>query len=158
MKKEKRYYVAYGSNLNIEQMAYRCPGAKIIGTSEIPNYRLLFKGSGTGAYLTIEPSEGRKVPVAVWEVTKWDECALDRYEGYPRFYYKKEIELPVKPDQGGRTTRRKVFVYIMDETRRCGIPSRYYIETCLDGYKDFGFDTDFLFEALGDTMDAMESE
>lgn len=51
---EKRYYIAYGSNLNIRQMRMRCPGARIMGTSEIEDYELLFKGSQTGAYLTIE--------------------------------------------------------------------------------------------------------
>ena len=61
---EKRYYIAYGSNLNIPQMRMRCPGARIIGTSVIEGYRLLFKGSRTGSYLTIEPQEGASVPVA----------------------------------------------------------------------------------------------
>ena len=51
----KRYYIAYGSNLNVQQMRWRCPGARIIGTSEMKDYRLLFKGSKTGSYLTIEP-------------------------------------------------------------------------------------------------------
>ena len=51
----KRYYLAYGSNLNIRQMRYRCPGAKPIGITAIPDYQLLYKGSKTGAYLTIEP-------------------------------------------------------------------------------------------------------
>ena len=41
----KRYYIAYGSNLNIDQMSYRCPGAKVVGTSKIPDFELLFKGS-----------------------------------------------------------------------------------------------------------------
>ena len=50
---EKRYYVAYGSNLNVRQMRMRCPYARIIGTSVIPNYRLMFKGSKTGSYLTM---------------------------------------------------------------------------------------------------------
>ena len=87
----KRYYIAYGSNLNVQQMRWRCPGARIIGTSELKNYRLLFKGSKTGSYLTIEPEVGCTVPVAVWEVTDQDELALDRYEGYPSFYYKTEM-------------------------------------------------------------------
>ena len=39
---EKRYYIAYGSNLNIAQMRVRCPQARIIGTSEIKDYELLF--------------------------------------------------------------------------------------------------------------------
>lgn len=28
---KKRYYIAYGSNLSTEQMAFRTPDAKIIG-------------------------------------------------------------------------------------------------------------------------------
>ena len=68
-KMKKRYYIAYGSNLNIRQMRMRCPSARIIGTSEIPDYELLFKGSKTGSYLTIESKEGSRVPVAAWEVS-----------------------------------------------------------------------------------------
>ena len=49
----KRYYLAYGSNLNIAQMQFRCPDATVVGTAVIPDYELLFKGSLTGAYLTI---------------------------------------------------------------------------------------------------------
>ena len=41
-------------------------GARIIGTSELQDYRLLFKGSKTGSYLTVEPKKGCTVPVAVW--------------------------------------------------------------------------------------------
>ena len=41
----KRFYIAYGSNLNLPQMRGRCPGATIVGTAVIENYRLLFKGS-----------------------------------------------------------------------------------------------------------------
>jgi hypothetical protein len=39
-------------------MKMRCPGAKIVGTSEIKDYQLLFKGSKTGSYLTIEKCDG----------------------------------------------------------------------------------------------------
>lgn len=66
---DKRYYIAYGSNLNVQQMRWRCPGARIIGTSELQDYRLLFKGSKTGSYLTVEPKKGCTVPVAVWDMT-----------------------------------------------------------------------------------------
>ena len=52
---EKRYYLAYGSNLNVRQMKLRCPTARIVGTATIEGYRLMFKGSKTGSYLTIEP-------------------------------------------------------------------------------------------------------
>ena len=111
---KKKYYIAYGSNLNIRQMRFRCPGAKPIGISAIPDYELLFKGSKTGAYLTIEPKDGGLVPVAVWEVTADDEKHLDIYEGYPNFYYKKEVCLPVKL-ASGKTKKLTAFVYIMHE-------------------------------------------
>ena len=144
---EKRYYIAYGSNLNIRQMRMRCSSARIIGTSEIKDYELLFKGSQTGAYLTIEPKEGAKVPVAVWSVTDADEGALDRYEGFPTFYYKKEMELPIKGIKSGMIRNRKCFVYIMHEERSIGIPSLSYVKVCLEGYISFGFDEHFLAEA-----------
>ena len=144
----KRYYIAYGSNMNIPQMRMRCPGARIIGTSVIEDYQLLFKGSKTGSYLTIEPMEGAEVPVVIWEVTESDEKALDRYEGYPNFYYKKEMTLDIKGVRTGKVRRRDAFVYIMHEERELGIPSWYYVNTCLDGYRAFGFDEKYLFDAI----------
>ena len=144
----KRYYIAYGSNLNIPQMRMRCPGARIIGTSVIEDYQLLFKGSKTGSYLTIEPMEDAEVPVVIWEVTETDEKALDRYEGYPNFYYKKEMTLDIKGIRTGKVRRRDAFAYIMHEERELGIPSWYYVNTCLDGYRAFGFDEKYLFDAI----------
>lgn len=137
-----KYYLAYGSNLNIKQMAYRCPNAKPVGKAVIKGYQLLFKGSKTGAYLTIEKAENSSVPVAVWEVTDDDEKRLDVYEGCPNFYYKTEMEVTIK--------RRKVkaFVYIMHENRKIGIPSASYVSTCAVGYSDFGFSLKYLENAL----------
>ncbi len=138
----KRYYLAYGSNLNIEQMQWRCPTAKVVGTVVLPDYELLFKGSMTGAYLTIEKKENSSVPMAVWEVEAEDEKALDRYEGYPHFYYKKDLELT------NEEKRIKAFVYIMHEDMALGLPTKAYVETCLAGYKAFGFDKKILLEAI----------
>ena len=144
----KKYYVAYGSNLNVRQMLIRCPNARIVGTSKIPNYELLFKGSKTGSYLTIEPKIGSSVPVGVWRVNNTDENALDRYEGFPKFYYKMEMELPIIGIRSGKIRNRAAFVYVMHEDRPFGIPSLYYVETCLEGYRNFGFDKDVLFQAI----------
>ena len=44
-----RRYIAYGSNLNRGQMALRCPDAKVVGTGEIKDYELLFRGNRNGA-------------------------------------------------------------------------------------------------------------
>lgn len=137
------YYLAYGSNLNEEQMMWRCPGAEKIGTAMIPGYRLMFKGSKTGSYLTIEQDAECEVPVGVWRVTGGDIEALDRYEGYPTFYYKKSLILPCSDGK-----QHRAFVYIMHEDRPLGLPGRWYVDTCLRGYRDFGFDPEYLDEAI----------
>ena len=140
---KKKYYLAYGSNLNVRQMRYRCPTAKPIGITAIPDYELLYKGSKTGSYLTIEKKKGSLVPIAVWEVTAADEKRLDAYEGYPNFYYKKEMKLPVRL-ANGKTKKLTAFIYIMHEERELGCPSLAYIRTCKEGYRNFGFDVKYL--------------
>ena len=154
----KRYYIAYGSNLNVKQMKMRCPGATILGTTKLKNYELLFKGSKTGSYLTIEKKEGSTVPVVIWEVTESDEKALDRYEGYPIFYYKKEMKLQYKGIRTGKRRTVNAFVYIMHEENPVGVPSIYYIKTCIDGYDTFYFDKNILINAYKKSMEMCSDE
>ena len=73
----KRLYIAYGSNLNLRQMAMRCPTAQLVGTGEVRDYELQFKGAPYGAFATIGPKDGASVPVAVWSLRSRDEKALD---------------------------------------------------------------------------------
>ena len=78
---KKQLYIAYGSNINLEQMAYRCPHSKVLGTAEIKDYELEFRGVAT-----IVPSKGESVPVLIWELDNRDLPTLNKYEGYPSFY------------------------------------------------------------------------
>jgi hypothetical protein len=96
---------------------------------------------------TIEPDSDRSVPVLLWDIKPADEIPLDRYEGYPVCYYKREISLPVRRAKSGRTVQTNSFVYIMQEKRRLGEPTPRYFWTCVLGYRSFGFDPEFLFEA-----------
>ena len=121
----KRLYIAYGSNLNVRQMKTRCPNAKILGTAKLKGWELLFKGSKSGSYLTIEEKENGIVPVVIWEVSESDEKALDRYEGYPTFYYKKDIKVQYKDIRTGNRRTVTVFAYIMHEERQIGVPKPF---------------------------------
>lgn len=141
VEKMSRYYMAYGSNLNMRQMGYRCPDAKAVGTMELEGFRLAFKGSRTGSYLTIDEQEGYSVPIGLWSVSERDERNLDRYEGYPTFYRKEEVDL------GGGDVG---FIYIMNGCKY-GMPTKMYVETCIEGYADFGFDFNVLLDAIHDT-------
>ncbi len=143
----KRYYIAYGSNLNVRQMKMRCPDATVLGTANLKGWELLFKGSMTGSYLTIERNGNGSVPVVIWEVTGSDEAALDRYEGYPNFYYKKNIKVRYKGIRTGLRRTVDAFIYIMHEDRPIGVPSTRYMMTCLEGYDTFYFDRSALLAA-----------
>ena len=137
-----RLYIAYGSNLNLPQMAHRCPTAKVVGASEVKGYELLFRGGRHGAVATIEPKEDSSVPVLLWKIRPQDEVALDRYEGYPSFYRKEmmEVELHGKPVGA--------MVYVMNDGREFGAPSDYYLGVIAEGYESAGFDTEFLDAAV----------
>jgi len=146
-----KLYVAYGSNLNKDQMRCRCPGAKFVGTGVIADYELQFKGSSPrGAHATIAPKEGATVPVGVWTIQKSDEEHLDNYEGYHKkgyCYYDKEL-IPVKMDDG-----RSIYgmVYIMDQQKGFGYPCASYYYTVSQGYRDCGLDMGVLEQALLDS-------
>ena len=63
LKGKQRLYIAYGSNLNLEQMAFRCPTAKVVGKSELKDYELLFRGGRRGAvvpFLFLHQPSGRE--------------------------------------------------------------------------------------------------
>lgn len=156
--KMKRYYIAYGSNLNVPQMRFRCPAATVLGTAKLKGWELLFKGSKTGSYLTIEECESGEVPVVIWEVTAEDEAALNVYEGFPTFYYKKEFRLKCKGIRTGRMRTVTAFAYIMHEDRPVGIPSDRYMQTCLEGYDTFYFDKAVLWESYNKCKELIENE
>lgn len=155
---EKRYYIAYGSNLNVRQMKMRCPTATVCGTSKLDGWTLLFKGSKTGFYLTIEKEQDSTLPVVIWEVTEADEKALDRYEGYPDFYYKKELKVRYKGIRTGRYKTVTAFVYIMHENRPIGVPTDMYLLTCMEGYDTFYFDPAPLLTAYVKATEVCQNE
>lgn len=87
----RKLYVAYGSNLNLEQMAYRCPSATILGTGLLNNWELIYRGSAVNSHATIRRKQGASVPVLLWEISPSDENRLDMYEGYPHYYFKQNV-------------------------------------------------------------------
>ena len=116
-------------------MGHRCPYAVPVGVTEIYGYRLLFKKSKTGCYATIEQDANESVPAVVWLLSEFDELLLDRYEGCPRYYYKKQFQLPVWNLDGHRMKKLKTcMAYILHEERQLGCPSHEYFDLLADGY------------------------
>lgn len=146
-----RLYVAYGSNLNLEQMARRCPYAVPLGPAELTGYRLLFRGGKGSAVATVEPQEGSSVPVLLWEITPRCEEALDCYEGWPRLYRKETVTVSF----GGKPM--EVMVYIMN-SGRLGTPGKSYYDCIAEGYKTAGFEVGILYEAFCNSRSLAEQE
>ena len=145
---EKPLYFAYGSNINLDQMRYRCPDATVYGQAVLDNYDLRFRGSGVA---TVEPKEGACVYGLLWELTDKCEASLDRYEGYPNFYHK--TVLPVTLD--GEEVH--AMVYIMDLAMPAGLPSTMYYDIVEKGYRDCGLDPAYLQAALKTSMERVYS-
>lgn len=143
----ERFYIAYGSNLNLTQMARRCPTAEVAGQAILKNWRLMFRGANGSAVATIERSLGYYVPVLVWKLRPQDEQALDRYEGWPYLYRKETLRIILNDRQ------ISAMAYIMNEENHpYGVPSSGYLETIMIGYKSAGFDESILHQAANESM------
>lgn len=136
-----KIYLAYGSNLNLQQMSRRCPYASVLGTTTLEGYELLFRGYHESAVATVEPKEGSSVPVLLWQTTDFDELCLDRYEGFPHLYRKENITVEFE----GKEV--EAYIYIMNDGRPINSPSCGYYTTIREGYIDCGFDINFLKES-----------
>lgn len=137
------YYFAYGSNLNLIQMFYRCRDSEIIGDTVLENYRLVFKGSKDSlGYLTIEPCKGASVPIGIFKISPRDELMLDLYEGVPTLYCKKRMSVSYNSEEING------LIYIMNHEYGYHTPSDKYIEVCKDGYTYFDFNPAVIEEAL----------
>ena len=137
---KKQLYIAYDSNINLEQMKYRCPHSKIVGTSEIKDYELEFR-----SVATIVPSKGATVPVLIWELDERDLPTLNRYEGYPRLYRQEEMSFELN----GKTYTG--MAYLMNRGT-LSPPSRQYYNTILQGYTENGLDEKYLQTALENSL------
>ena len=147
-KNQPRFYVAYGSNIPEDQMAMRCPDARLVGTAILRDWQLLFRGVAT-----IEKHKRRNTPVVVWEISEEDEKHLDVYEGYPHLYYKKMVRVEVFPIEGGNARWMDAMVYIMQDSFPLAEPTPGYFKVIYDGYKAFHFPRHVLRQALEESLD-----
>ncbi|MPM13928.1 hypothetical protein SDC9_60288 [bioreactor metagenome] len=139
-----RVFAAYGIGLNRAEMAKHCPTTKPVGTTELKNFKLAFRGGNAYALATIEKAKGGSVPALLWEITPQDEAALNRWIGVPELYRKDAIKIRLS------SAAMDVFVYILIGNKPQNKPSAFYYSTLLEGYRAAGFDAEILKAALQD--------
>lgn len=148
-----KLYAAYGSNTNLVQMARRCPKAKVVGKGVLNNYKLTFRGTDNGV-ANIEECNGRSVPIVLWQITGTCEKALDIYEGFPRLYIKKDIE--VETEEG--TVSAMAYVMVKRYEKMPSIPNEHYFNIIARGYKENGLEKDVLERAYEECLQKHKSE
>lgn len=135
-------YAAYGSNISLEQMRFRCPNSKVIGKGYIKDYKLTFN-----YHADIIPFEGSKTPVLFWEINEEDWKNLDRYEGYPKYYIKKTVKAMFEGKE------IECIVYVMTQNDFFVAPSYDYFDTIACGYEENEMDYDFLSKAVDESIE-----
>ncbi len=129
-----RAYFAYGSNMIVAGMRQRCPGARMLGTARLRDYRFRIVRSG---YASIVPERGATVYGVLWSVTARDEQALDIYEEIAAGLYRRAF-FPVETDGGGR--HRVALVYLAHDAAP-GRPRPGYLPPILAAAAAHGFPT-----------------
>ena len=120
-------------------MRFRCPDARVVGKAYLKDWKLVFK-----FHADIEPCRGCRVPVLIWEISERDERRLDRYEGYPDYYVKKDLEVMMM-DTGKSIV---AMAYVMTaERKELAPPASSYFRIIEEGYMAFDFDTSILSRA-----------
>lgn len=124
---EKRLYFAYGSNLDHEGMARRCPDSAPLGHATLEGWQLTFQGVAD-----IRRRRGARTHGALWRISGRDLERLDTYEGYPSLYGREK--LPILSGEG----ELAAVTYLMrDEDHYLGLPSSGYLATIRRGYEQW---------------------
>ena len=123
---KETYYFAYGSNMNLDQMAYRCPAASVVEPVHLPE-------------------EGSRVEGVLWKITPECEKSLDFYEGYPHLYGKEPVLV-----QGKDGMKREVMAYTMNAPYKDqpAIPSDLYFMGIVEGCHQNGISSRSVTDAL----------
>jgi len=146
---DSRLMVAYGANTNSAAMRFRCPDARPLGACKVDGFRLVFR-----QHADIVEREGSTVECVLWDITPRCEASLDSFEGFPRYYVKRDVVVRWR----GRTLN--AFAYVMADDCENGLvaPTTWYEQTLRQGYKEHGLDRAQIDYALGVALAAERIE
>jgi Gamma-glutamyl cyclotransferase, AIG2-like len=125
-------YFAYGSNMDVNAMARRCPRSRALGPARLERHRLQVMREG---WLTAVRDPRSAVHGVLWELALSDVGALDRYEGLPDGLYAKFVQTIVAQrgprqaivyygaNSGPGTARRGYIADVLAAARAGPLPS-----------------------------------
>ena len=157
---DRRFYFAYGSNLDAAQMKRRCPGCDVVGPAFLPGFALSFPvhsgGDWRGGVASVEMPDTFKTPsrrdephlygsdahgqAGVWgvvyRVTEEDLASLDVYEAVAEGMYVRGL-VDVRLE-GEHTPIALLTYFAVRGYNAPQPPSRRYRQTIADGAEAHG--------------------
>lgn len=128
---------AYGSNMDVDAMAARCPASRPVGLARLPRHRLAMVREG---YLSVTRDPRRDVHGLLWDIAFADMPALDRYEAVASGLYSKVQQAVIT----GRGPRRAI-VYV-GRNAGPGEPLPGYLDGVVEAARRLGLPPDALRE------------
>lgn len=135
-------YFAFGSNMDIAQMAARCPSTVAIGAAELPGHALCFPRFSPRRHCAVAgfcPSPGNSVWGVVYDVSEPDLRNLDAFEGFvpgrdPALNGYNRVQVDVHH----RSRVISCMTYAANESAAPGLTSRHYLGQLIAGARHHG--------------------
>ena len=141
----RKYYFAYGSNMDTQRMQARCPGARLVGPVTLAGFRLAER-----LYADIEQQDGATVDGILWAVTKQHLKRLDECEGTANGVYRRRICTVVT--EGNAMTAVAYEMTEQARRQRCGCAyPEWYRRICARGASQHGLADTFTKTATEET-------
>jgi hypothetical protein len=121
-------YFAYGSNMDVDAMARRCPRSKTLGLARLERHRLTAMREG---WLTAVRDPSSAVHGVLWSLALSDVAALDRYEGLFEGVYAKLMQAVI-----AESSPKRAIVYF-GANAGPGVPRPAYIAEVLAAAKSW---------------------
>ena len=147
------FYFAYGSNLDVQQMTRRCPGATVVGLGELRDHRLTFPLTShdwDGGVASVAVAHGESVWGVIYELSDADLASLDHYEGcvgpgnQHNVYDRETISVQlVRADDGSFPRRLRAWIYLARPSNPSR-PSRRYLDAILAGARHHKLPDDYI--------------
>ena len=134
-------YAAYGSNMDPDQMARRCPHSPQRGTGWLEGWRLTFGGADIGwegAMATVVEDSAERVFVVLYDITEQDVRTLDSWDG-ATLGYSRQLKVRVETLDGDVLA----WLYVLNAYEG-GLPSARYLGILSDAAEQAGAPADYV--------------
>ena len=129
-------YFAYGANLNRADFLRRCPGAAYVSAAVLPDHEFRIAVTGYGEAAS---APGKDLPGMLWDLSRQDEEALDRFEGVPEGLYRKSFVIV----NGADGSRHRAMLYQPTDSAP-GTPVPGYLEGIIASAEELGFPAPYI--------------